>query len=185
MKLVLDVPRSRGEHIAEVKAPEGLDSLALELQGEGEVLIAERDPSSSSYHLKLNGTEKGISQVYEVKEIEDAPSSDGIAYSQSERSVDVSLGGSPFFTYHFGEDYPKPFINPILTPSGVNMLRETMPAYSEGEHPWQRRLTLMQGAINGVDCWNEAEKSSFGRTVQDQMPVANGPLSFSIASSNT
>ena len=185
MKLVLDVPRSRGEHIAEVKAPEGLDFPALELKGEGGVLIAERDPSSSTYHVKLSGTEKGVSQVYEVKEIEDAPSSDGIAHSQSERSVDVSLGGAPFFKYYFGEDYPKPFINPILTPSGVNMLREPMPAYSEGEHPWQRGLTLMQGAINGVDCWNEAEKPGFGRTVQDQMTVANGPLSFLIASFNT
>ena len=65
------------------------------------------------------------------------------------------------------------------------MLREPMGAYAEGEHPWQRGLTLMQGAINGVDCWNERDKEGFGRTEQDRMAISHGHLSLAIASENT
>ena len=185
MRLVLDAPRSRGEHIAAFKGPDGVEAPALELRGENGVLIAERDPSSSDYHLILSGTEKGISQVYEVAEIDGVDSAEGIAHTQADNSVEVSLRGSPFFTFNYAKEYPKPFLNPILTPAGVNMLREPMPAYSEGEHPWQRGLTLMQGAINGVDCWNEKNEPGFGRTEQDEISVTNGPLSLAISSSNT
>ena len=65
------------------------------------------------------------------------------------------------------------------------MLRDPLPPYIDGEHPWQRGLTLMQGAINGVDCWGEFDRPGFGRTVQDEMSINQGPLSLSIATGNT
>ena len=65
------------------------------------------------------------------------------------------------------------------------MLRDPLPAYSDGEHPWQRGLTLMQGAINGVDCWGEFDRPGFGRTLQNDMSISRGPLSLSIATGNT
>ena len=88
-------------------------------------------------------------------------------------------------TFRYGHGYPKPVINPILTPGGVNMLREPMPAYGEGEHPWQRGLTLMQGAVNGVDCWNERSEKGFGRTEQDHLEIVKGPLSLIWSSRNS
>ena len=61
-----------------------------------------------------------------------------------------------------------------------------MPAWGEGEHPWQRGLTLMQGAINGVDCWNERPNlPGYGRTAQDAISISHHPLSLVIASENT
>jgi hypothetical protein len=185
MKVVLDVPRTRGEHIAGFEGPDGLDSQYLVLERDGKRLIAERDPSSSVYHVKLPGAEAGDSLVFDVSTDGSSEKAVGITFSEHANGVDVSLKGSPFFTFHHDGSNPKPFINPILTPGGVNMLREPMPAYSEGEHPWQRGLTLMQGAINGVDCWNEAEKPGFGRTEQDEMAVTAGPQSLLIASDNT
>ena len=186
MKLTFMVPRSRPEHLAGFSAPEGCTDRLLQLNGEdGRVLIAERDPSIPMYQVKLPAMCAGEPMVFEVTPLAQAEGAAGISFVEEDGQIDVGLAGSPFFTFHYGAGYPKPVINPILTPGGVNMLREPMPAYSEGEHPWQRGLTLMQGAINGVDCWNERNEKGYGRTEQDRVAVQIGPLSVVIASDNT
>jgi hypothetical protein len=158
----------------------------LQLKGEGGVLIAERDPSLPVYHVTLPALEGGKTVAYEATVLNSADAALGIGYTDADGKVNVSLAGSPFMTFHHTTDYPKPVINPILSPKGSNMLREPMGAWTEGEHPWQRGLTLMQGAINGVDCWNErSNKPGFGRTAQNKLTVSHGPLSLILSSENT
>ena len=186
MKLTLTSPRSRKEQLAVIPAPDGNNAPVLRLsRSGGETLLAERDPLSPAYHAILPSMKAGEESTWDATAADDAALSCGIEHECREDRVEVSLGGAPFMTFHHGTGYPKPFINPILTPGGVNMLREPLSAYSEGEHPWQRGLTLMQGAINGVDCWGEFDRPGFGRTVQDEMAVEQGPLSLAIASRNT
>ena len=200
MKLTLTSPRSRREQLAAIPAPDGCKAPVLRLTGSGgSTLLAERDPLSAIYHAILPSMEAGEASTWDAAADEDAAAENaaddaadedvaprcGIEHVCREDRVEVSLGESPFMTFHHGAGYPKPFINPILTPGGVNMLREPLPAYSEGEHPWQRGLTLMQGAINGVDCWGEFDRPGFGRTVQDEMSIHRGPLSLTIATGNT
>ena len=196
MKLTLTSPRSRREQLAAIPAPDGCKAPVLRLTGSGgSTLFAERDPLKAIYHAILPSMEVGEISTWDAAAAEDAAAEDaadkdtvprcGIEHVCREDRVEVSLGESPFMTFHHGAGYPKPFINPILTPGGVNMLREPLPAYSEGEHPWQRGLTLMQGAINGVDCWGEFDRPGFGRTVQDEMSIHQGPLSLIIATGNT
>lgn len=186
MNLMLSIPRSRPAHVASFAAPEGCEAPLLLLSGDAGTLIAERDPSASIYHVNLPAMEGGKEVGFEVSELDSADAASGILSSDSGGKLDVSLAGSPFLTFHHTTDYPKPVINPILTPEGVNMLREPMAAWSEGEHPWQRGLTLMQGAINEVDCWNERpNRPGFGRTAQDHISVSHNPLSMVIASDNT
>ena len=201
MKLTLTSPRSRREQLAAIPAPDGCNAQVLRLTGSGgSTILAERDPLSAIYHAILPSMESGEVSTWDAAAAEEAAAEDaaaaenavgdaalrcGIEHVCREDRVEVSLGQSPFMTFHHGAGYPKPFINPILTPGGVNMLREPLPAYSEGEHPWQRGLTLMQGAINGVDCWGEFDRPGFGRTVQDEMSIHQGPLSLVIATGNT
>ncbi len=186
MKLTLTVPRSRADHLAAIPAPEGCESPILRLHGKGGVeLVAERDPSLPVYHATMPAIAAGEAARYDVDTSDGDGTADGITTAQEKDKVDVSLSGASLMTFHGTAEYPKPVINPILTPGGTNMLREPTPAYSEGEHPWQRGLTLMQGAINGVDCWNEVDRDEFGRTAQDRMEVRHGPLSMTIASENT
>ena len=186
MKLTLTSPRSRIEQLAVIPAPDGSNAPVLRLSRiGGGALLAERDPLSAAYHAILPSMKAGEESTWDATAADDAARRCAIEHECREDRVKVSLGGTPFMTFHHGTGYPKPFINPILTPGGVNMLREPLPAYSEGEHPWQRGLTLMQGAINGVDCWGEFDRPGFGRTVQDEMAVEQGPLSLAIASRNT
>lgn len=186
MKLTLLSPRSRAAHLAGISAPEGCDARLLLLQGKGAPLIAERDPVSPVYHVNLPALDKGQAVSFEVSALDSADAASGISHCNAAGKLDVSLAGSRFMTFHHETDYPKPVINPILTPKGANMLREPMPAWGEGEHPWQRGLTLMQGAINGVDCWNERpNRPGYGRTAQDAISISHAPLSLVIASENT
>ena len=186
MKLTLSIPRTRPAHLASIPAPEGCESLLLQLTGGGQRLTAERDPSSPVYHVNLPALEGEAEVNFEVSELDSADSATGIATNDADGKLDVEVAGSPFMTFHHTTNYPKPVINPILSPNGTNMLREPMEAWGEGEHPWQRGLTLMQGAINGVDCWNERpDRPGFGRTAQDDISISHNPLSLLIKSDNT
>ena len=186
MKVTLVAPRSRPEHLASIPAPEGCDSPHLQLRTQdGRVCVAERDPDALAFHAVLPALTAGEKMVLEAEPLDNPDPASEIACTEGDGRVEVGLRGSPLLTFRYGEDYPKPVINPILTPEGVNMLREPMPAYGEGEHPWQRGLTLMQGAVNGVDCWNERSEKGFGRTEQDYLEILKGPLSMTLASDNT
>lgn len=186
MNVTLAIPRSRPGHIASFTGPEGCNSVLLKLTDEnGDTHIAERDPSSAIYHVRLPAASIGEALKCSMEAIDEAPPCDGIDLDRHEGSFDVSLAGAQFLTFHYGGDAVKPVINPIMTPGGTNMLREMMGAYTEGEHPWQRGLTLMQGAINEVDCWNEADKKGFGRTEQDAIAIHHRPLSLVWETENT
>lgn len=185
MKLTLTSPRTRPEHLASIPSPEACDAAYLVLKGRGENVVAEKDPSASLYHAVLPAMEAEQELSFEAEPADEAPAAAGISFNKADDRVEISLGGSDLMTFHHGPDNPKPVINPILTPGGTNMLREPMAAWSEGEHPWQRGLTLMQGAINGVDCWNERDRENFGRTEQDTMTVRHGPVSLVIATDNS
>lgn len=186
MRLKLTSPRSRKSQLASIPAPEGCNASILRLSTpNGESILAERDPLSPIYHTILASMDVGEEKTWEVTTIDDVKLLSGINYEYVENRVEVSLREKPFMTFNYGVDYPKPFINPIFTPDGKNMLRDPLPPYIDGEHPWQRGLTLMQGAINGVDCWGEFDRPGFGRTVQDEMSINQGPLSLSIATGNT
>ena len=185
MKLTVELPRPRPSHLATIPAPDGCDAAALELSRDGETYLADRDPTAAAYQVVLPALKAGEPASFEVAPAELNAPAPGIETSQQEDQVDVSLAGTPLFTFRYGPAFPKPVINPILSPAGVNMLREPMGAYTEGEHPWQRGLTLMQGAINGVDCWNERDAEGFGRTVQDTIALSHTPLSATIETANT
>ena len=186
MRLKLISPRSMATSLTSISAPQDLNSPILRLSRLNEpTILAERDPLKPIYHAIIPSMEANEEITWEVTSIDKVDSICDISYEKLEDQVNVSMGGTPFMNFHHDPSYPKPFINPILTPDGINMLRDPLPPYSDEEHPWHRGLTLMQGAINGVDCWGEFERPGFGRTTQNNMTINQGPLSLSINTHNT
>jgi len=120
MKLTLSLPRTRPEHLASIPAPEGCESPLLQLIGVGRRLIAERDLSSPVYHVNLPSLGGGAEVNFEVSELDGADSATGIATNDADGKLDVDVAGSPFMTFHHTTNYPKPVINPILSPNGAN-----------------------------------------------------------------
>ena len=89
-----------------------------------------------------------------------APSADG-------PKVQVAKdGGRPVLEYRYGGDLFKPYVVRLLSPSGVNILRDQV-----ADHPHHHGLMFAVG-IDGVDFWSEKqtcgrEATKFFDTVKD------------------
>jgi hypothetical protein len=64
--------------------------------------------------------------------------------------LDLLAQGEVLWSYRFGTDREKPYIHPLLTPSGLPLT-----AFEPWDHPWQRGLWFSWHMINGVDYWDE------------------------------
>ena len=99
-----------------------------------------------------------------------------VVCKQSPNTITVEIDGQPFTTFHYGNDWPKPFLHPLRTTSGVSITRgfplETI-AGESNDHHWHRGLWFAHGDINGVDFWRETS----GNTAQDnKLPLPVGRI---------
>ncbi|MBS1807173.1 MAG: PmoA family protein [Acidobacteria bacterium] len=102
--------------------------------------------------------------------------------------ITVEMDDKPFTTFHFGNDWPKPFLHPLRTPSGVVVTRGFPLEKIAGEssdHHWHRGLWFAHGDINGIDFWreisgNEAQDKKLplpvGHVVLKGKPITRGGL---------
>jgi hypothetical protein len=77
--------------------------------------------------------------------------------------VAVTIGGAPFTDFYTGAAYPKPFLSPLRSASGLIVTRafpmQTIPGESH-DHPHHRGLFIGYGEINGINFWaNETSNS--------------------------
>jgi len=109
----------------------------------------------------------------------------GVQISSEPGKMSVSIAGQPFTEYHF-LNTPKPFLYPLVGPSGAGMTRNFPMASPEGEehdHPHHRSLWFGHGLVNGVDFWTENPNS--GRIVHDKFTgIRGGPEKGAIRSRN-
>lgn len=88
----------------------------------------------------------------------------------------VEINGQPFTALYYGNDWPKPFLHPLRTASGLVVTRgfplETIAGEST-DHHWHRGLWFAHGDINGIDFWRETS----GNEAQDKkLPLPVGRL---------
>jgi hypothetical protein len=72
--------------------------------------------------------------------------------------IAVTIDGKLFADYVIGNG-PKPYVWPIVGPTGKEMTRAYSMKYVEGEktdHPHQRSFWFTHGDVNGVDFWAES-----------------------------
>lgn len=121
--------------------------------------------------------------------------SEPVKLTRNGDSIDVTVGGKPFTTYHFESEYSKSFLQPLRTANGVIVTRgiqngNVIPPEHEHDkalEPHQRAMYFGHGDIDGNSFWIERAFSKYythtatpkyGRTVfrrLDQMQSgANG-----------
>jgi hypothetical protein len=110
-----------------------------------------------------------------------------VALVRRGRTVEITIGGRPFATYHFGDASPKPYLHPLRTASGIVITRgfpmEKIPGESL-DHPHHRALFFAHGDVNGVDFWTEAVHAETapvhagGQTVQVAHQFPHGETAF-------
>jgi hypothetical protein len=70
--------------------------------------------------------------------------------------VAVTRDGRPVFTYHHGANYPRPFLYPLLTPAGHNVLACGHSVDLVG-HSHHRGLFIAHADVNGQKFWADKD----------------------------
>lgn len=87
-----------------------------------------------------------------------------VRFERSPSKIDISIAGKPFTSLYL--DGPKPYLHPLLAPSGTRITRLYPMESVAGEtrdHVHHRGLWITYGEVNGLDFWAN-EKSSGGGT---------------------
>lgn len=98
--------------------------------------------------------------------LQTALAADSFSLTVSDERVEIEFDSQPLTTYFYNTKWPKPFLFPIRSPTGIKITRnypmEVVPG-EDHEHPWHRGLWFGHGDIQGVDFWREVggNRSSF------------------------
>lgn len=101
-----------------------------------------------------------------ASEVEDPPVVE-VDNHTGEHRADISIRGAAFTSYHYGKNWVRPFLHPLVGPHGGHMTRDwPIVAGSEGEegdHPHHKSLWVAHGACNKVNHWNEKPNHGWQR----------------------
>jgi len=76
--------------------------------------------------------------------------------------ISIEIGGALFSEFYLGNDYAKPFLAPLRSPSGLIVTRRFPMEQVDGEtrdHPHHKGLWIGYGDVNGINFW-EVEAQS-------------------------
>ena len=75
---------------------------------------------------------------------------------QHGKTIEVTIHGKPFTTYHFADDFilpnTRPFFWPVLADDGTEVTIDH--AQHPPLHAWQRSIWIGAGDVNGADQWS-------------------------------
>jgi hypothetical protein len=92
----------------------------------------------------------------------------GVNITDTGEKLRIEVGGQPFMEYWY-RDVAKPYLYPVLGPSGLPMTRNwpmKAVADEEKDHQHHRSIWFTHGAVNGQDFWSEEPKA--GKIVQEK-----------------
>lgn len=78
-----------------------------------------------------------------------------VAIARKIDTLEISVGGKPFTVFNFGQELPKPFFSPVLTPEGHVMTRSLE---KPKDHPHHKGIWLSVDEVNDVRFWAERGK---------------------------
>lgn len=101
--------------------------------------------------------------------------------------IDVLLNGKLFTAFHFGENWARPFLHPVVGPFGEPLTRAypvvaDVPGESQ-DHPHHKSFWVAWGEVNGTDNWSENPKGHARQVVRKLETPVSGPVFGRIACS--
>jgi len=114
--------------------------------------VAEDIPEAGALCVVRVGEESGEARV-------------SLKQQDGREAVDVLIDGEHVTTYHYSNDWKKPFLWPVKGEGGVGLTRDypmaEIPQKKEQDHPHHKSLYTAYGEVNGWDLWAEGENSGF------------------------
>jgi hypothetical protein len=80
----------------------------------------------------------------------------------ADKTLQIEIGGKPFTTYHYADDFVRPYVRPFFWPvcaaDGVEVTSDQPQAPPDtkakpADHPHHRSIWVAHGDVNGVDHW--------------------------------
>jgi hypothetical protein len=103
----------------------------------------------------------GEQRAYDVA-LEAAETTSEVRISKMEdERLEVSIGGKVFTRYHYGSQWPRPFLFPFVGPDDAHLTRaypmlRDVPGETK-DHKHHRSVWVAYGEVNGTDNWTEEE----------------------------
>ena len=101
-------------------------------------------------------------------------------------TLEVRIGEQPFTAYHYGPEWARPFLYPLLGPRGERVTRGYPVESHKGEskdHPHHKSVWFAHGDLNGSDNWSE-EKGHGRQMCIGLGEVVSGPVFGSFLAKN-
>ena len=146
-------------------------SVTLTDQASGAVIPADLNSDGKTTTLSwiLDGLKAHQERSYTLSAGE--VGSGGVAFSECDNAIDVTVDGRAFTTFRYGTDGFRPYFFPVLGPGGSPVTRgET--SDNSSDHVHHRSLYVAYGEVNDVDVWAEGENS--GRVVHQSFTDKSG-----------
>ncbi|MBN1673806.1 MAG: PmoA family protein [Kiritimatiellae bacterium] len=135
----------------------------------------------------LDSLAAGGSRAYVLSDGQPA-SADGVGVCEGDGRIDVLLGTDSFASYLFDSGRVRPFLNPVVGPTGASVVRELFEpdGSKEHDHIHHRGILVAHGDVNGTDNWSESQKNEGpGRQVHVRTEsVVSGPVFGRITARN-
>ena len=133
----------------------------------------------------IENLEKGGEKEYLISN-EEGRKFPEVELKEKETTVDVNIEKALFATYHFGKDFVRPFLNPVIGPTGKSVIRELFdkPQPPDHDHIHHRGILVAHGDVNGVDNWSEEEGHGFIRH-NSFKEISSGQVYGKIAAQNS
>ena len=105
----------------------------------------------------------------------------------TQSKIDVLVNGELFTSYHYGTEWVRPFLHPIMSPEGVRVTRNwPVIKHVKGEtndHPHHKSVWVSYGDCDGVDNWSEQANHGWQRH-QKFLKLVSGPVYGRIVAKN-
>ncbi|MBN2316136.1 MAG: PmoA family protein [Sedimentisphaerales bacterium] len=82
-----------------------------------------------------------------------------VDFFKGHHRIEVTIGGKPFTSYHFGGELTKPVLAPVCTPSGIEVSRRVPLVEMEGgsmDHEHHVGIFFAVDKVNGINFWRNA-----------------------------
>lgn len=109
---------------------------------------------SLSFACNTKNSQKDEKESPELIKVENIP---------QESRIDVTIGGAPFTSLMYADNFEKPFLFPVIAANGTTVTRGYPIAPKEGEsadHPHHTGYWFNYGDVNGIDFWGNSKATA-------------------------
>ncbi len=154
----------------------GIGISALKYMSTGAVIPAQK--MDGSICAIIPSLEKGESREY-IPLAGGHAAQSSVKLTESDGKVDIHIGEELFTAYHFGPEWARPYLYPVIGPGSICMtrhypMRDDIPGETK-DHHHHKSVWVAHGDVNGVDDWSE--EAGHGRQVHREfLEITSGPV---------